>query len=210
MIKEAYFYTKFSFGDADGLMVVGVGGLGELQPDRRLQLPTVGWWVVSHPFKYSTALLAAPSLKPPASKPPQPWSRRRTRNPSSPQRRRWGTPAPSPPGFRSSSPATLPTRHQVTARCLLARPPAPPGNAHATCAGLFVEHLRRVGVATSLWPRALSLTRASLFRNARAEGGGRRRIVCVTSGGTTVPLEQRCVRYIDNFSSGHRGAASTE
>ncbi|GFY96489.1 4-phospho-panto-thenoylcysteine synthetase [Actinidia rufa] len=36
------------------------------------------------------------------------------------------------------------------------------------------------------------------------------RIVCVTSGGTTVPLERRCVRYIDNFSSGHRGAASTE
>jgi phosphopantothenate-cysteine ligase len=32
----------------------------------------------------------------------------------------------------------------------------------------------------------------------------------VTSGGTTVPLEQRCVRYIDNFSSGNRGAASTE
>jgi phosphopantothenate---cysteine ligase (ATP) len=44
----------------------------------------------------------------------------------------------------------------------------------------------------------------------RAEGGARPRIVCVTSGGTTVPLEQRCVRYIDNFSSGHRGAASTE
>ncbi|GAY54742.1 hypothetical protein CUMW_159070, partial [Citrus unshiu] len=36
------------------------------------------------------------------------------------------------------------------------------------------------------------------------------RVACVTSGGTTVPLEQRCVRYIDNFSSGHRGAASTE
>ncbi|KAI4969479.1 hypothetical protein ZWY2020_000393 [Hordeum vulgare] len=35
-------------------------------------------------------------------------------------------------------------------------------------------------------------------------------VVCVTSGGTTVPLEQRCVRYIDNFSSGQRGAASTE
>lgn len=32
----------------------------------------------------------------------------------------------------------------------------------------------------------------------------------MTSGGTTVPLEQRCVRYIDNFSSGNRGAASTE
>ncbi len=36
------------------------------------------------------------------------------------------------------------------------------------------------------------------------------RVVCVTSGGTTVPLERRCVRFIDNFSSGHRGAASTE
>ncbi|KAM1074590.1 hypothetical protein ACFX11_019768 [Malus domestica] len=43
-----------------------------------------------------------------------------------------------------------------------------------------------------------------------SESGGARRVVCVTSGGTTVPLEQRCVRYIDNFSSGHRGAASTE
>ncbi|XP_066324210.1 phosphopantothenate--cysteine ligase 1-like [Miscanthus floridulus] len=46
--------------------------------------------------------------------------------------------------------------------------------------------------------------------HASSEGGGRRRIVCVTSGGTTVPLEQRCVRYIDNFSSGHHGAVSTE
>ncbi|PWA95903.1 phosphopantothenate--cysteine ligase 2 [Artemisia annua] len=39
---------------------------------------------------------------------------------------------------------------------------------------------------------------------------GPKRVVCVTSGGTTVPLEQRCVRYIDNFSSGHRGATSCE
>ncbi|KAH6800268.1 phosphopantothenate-cysteine ligase-like protein [Perilla frutescens var. hirtella] len=36
------------------------------------------------------------------------------------------------------------------------------------------------------------------------------KVVLVTSGGTTVPLEQRCVRYIDNFSSGSRGAASAE
>lgn len=42
------------------------------------------------------------------------------------------------------------------------------------------------------------------------EDGRPVRVVCITSGGTTVPLEQRCVRYIDNFSSGHRGAASTE
>lgn len=38
----------------------------------------------------------------------------------------------------------------------------------------------------------------------------RKGVVCVTSGGTTVPLERKCVRYIDNFSSGNRGAASTE
>ncbi|XP_074295318.1 phosphopantothenate--cysteine ligase 2-like [Silene latifolia] len=49
-------------------------------------------------------------------------------------------------------------------------------------------------------------------RHSHAAGSGmpERKIVCITSGGTTVPLEQRCVRYIDNFSSGHRGAASTE
>nr|XP_027094316.1 phosphopantothenate--cysteine ligase 2-like [Coffea arabica] len=48
-------------------------------------------------------------------------------------------------------------------------------------------------------------------RNSSTPENGRvTRVVCVTSGGTTVPLEQRCVRYIDNFSSGHRGAASTE
>lgn len=53
---------------------------------------------------------------------------------------------------------------------------------------------------------------AFIASNSRssAGGGNGRPIVCVTSGGTTVPLEQRCVRYIDNFSSGHRGAASTE
>ncbi|KAL1200560.1 Phosphopantothenate--cysteine ligase 2 [Cardamine amara subsp. amara] len=48
------------------------------------------------------------------------------------------------------------------------------------------------------------------FINWNFSWQGGRRIVCVTSGGTTVPLEQRCVRYIDNFSSGNRGAASTE
>lgn len=28
--------------------------------------------------------------------------------------------------------------------------------------------------------------------------------------GTTVPLEQRCVRFLDNFSAGNRGASSAE
>ncbi|CUS24045.1 LAQU0S13e02036g1_1 [Lachancea quebecensis] len=39
---------------------------------------------------------------------------------------------------------------------------------------------------------------------------GRSRIVLVTSGGTTVPLENNTVRFIDNFSAGTRGASSAE
>ena len=35
-------------------------------------------------------------------------------------------------------------------------------------------------------------------------------IVCVTSGGTRVPLEKNMVRFLDNFSRGERGAASSE
>ena len=35
-------------------------------------------------------------------------------------------------------------------------------------------------------------------------------VVLITSGGTAVPLERRCVRFIDNFSSGSRGALSVE
>lgn len=50
----------------------------------------------------------------------------------------------------------------------------------------------------------------TLFLSSCSENGKANRVVCVTSGGTTVPLEKRCVRYIDNFSSGHRGSASTE
>ncbi len=38
----------------------------------------------------------------------------------------------------------------------------------------------------------------------------KRRIVLVTSGGTTVPLENNTVRFIDNFSAGTRGATSAE
>ena len=39
--------------------------------------------------------------------------------------------------------------------------------------------------------------------------GTDRRVAVVTSGGTTVPLERNCVRFVDNFSSGRRGAIST-
>lgn len=37
-----------------------------------------------------------------------------------------------------------------------------------------------------------------------------RPVVLVTSGGTTVPLERNTVRFLDNFSTGARGAASVE
>ncbi|CAN6660343.1 phosphopantothenate--cysteine ligase Cab2p [Trichomonascus vanleenenianus] len=37
-----------------------------------------------------------------------------------------------------------------------------------------------------------------------------KKIALVTSGGTTVPLENNTVRFIDNFSAGTRGATSTE
>lgn len=39
---------------------------------------------------------------------------------------------------------------------------------------------------------------------------GTRKIAVVTSGGTTVPLENNTVRFIDNFSAGTRGATSAE
>ncbi|GMF11325.1 unnamed protein product [Phytophthora lilii] len=35
-------------------------------------------------------------------------------------------------------------------------------------------------------------------------------VAVVTSGGTTVPLERNTVRFLDNFSTGYRGAASVE
>lgn len=35
-------------------------------------------------------------------------------------------------------------------------------------------------------------------------------IIVVTSGGTSVPLEKNTVRSIENFSTGTRGARSTE
>jgi phosphopantothenate-cysteine ligase len=59
-------------------------------------------------------------------------------------------------------------------------------------------------------PKALNhhLSLARAFVERHAEGG--RKVVLVTSGGTTVPLENQTVRYIDNFSAGTRGATSAE
>uniref|UniRef100_A0A671TEV6 Phosphopantothenate--cysteine ligase n=2 Tax=Sinocyclocheilus anshuiensis TaxID=1608454 RepID=A0A671TEV6_9TELE len=44
---------------------------------------------------------------------------------------------------------------------------------------------------------------------AEHHGSAGRRVV-ITSGGTKVPLESRTVRFLDNFSSGRRGASSAK
>jgi phosphopantothenate---cysteine ligase (ATP) len=53
-------------------------------------------------------------------------------------------------------------------------------------------------------------TLAREFINYHHEISPSRRLVLVTSGGTTVPLENQTVRFIDNFSAGTRGATSAE
>jgi phosphopantothenate-cysteine ligase len=55
---------------------------------------------------------------------------------------------------------------------------------------------------------AANTTLAREFIDRHAAAG--RRVVLVTSGGTTVPLETQTVRFIDNFSAGTRGATSAE
>lgn len=51
-------------------------------------------------------------------------------------------------------------------------------------------------------------SKMAAFASGHASSG--RRVVLITSGGTKVPLESRTVRFLDNFSSGRRGAASAE
>ncbi|KAI7509114.1 DFP-domain-containing protein [Hortaea werneckii] len=51
-------------------------------------------------------------------------------------------------------------------------------------------------------------TTARTFINQHASAN--RKVALVTSGGTTVPLENQTVRFIDNFSAGTRGATSAE
>ncbi|XP_069775039.1 phosphopantothenate--cysteine ligase [Narcine bancroftii] len=58
-------------------------------------------------------------------------------------------------------------------------------------------------------PNADSSARAMAEFAERHSAQGRR-VVLVTSGGTKVPLESRTVRFLDNFSSGWRGAGSAE
>ncbi|KAF9432195.1 hypothetical protein BGZ76_011137 [Entomortierella beljakovae] len=64
--------------------------------------------------------------------------------------------------------------------------------------------------ATHVAPKSLEENAQKLrsFVDKHIQEG--RRVVLVTSGGTTVPLETQTVRFIDNFSAGTRGATSAE
>lgn len=59
-------------------------------------------------------------------------------------------------------------------------------------------------------PPRISASGDALARFVETNVRSGRRIALVTSGGTTVPLERRTVRFIDNFSTGTRGAACAE
>jgi phosphopantothenate---cysteine ligase (ATP) len=61
-------------------------------------------------------------------------------------------------------------------------------------------------------PKALSKHQSLVneFIQFHLENDPHRRIALVTSGGTTVPLENQTVRFIDNFSAGTRGSTSAE
>lgn len=59
-------------------------------------------------------------------------------------------------------------------------------------------------------PSHVEAERARMAEFAERHASAGRRVVLITSGGTKVPLESRTVRFLDNFSSGRRGASSAE
>lgn len=80
---------------------------------------------------------------------------------------------------------------------------------HASMPGVeqFDEYFHKNPAPKSL-SKHQALTRE--FVQFHLESSPNRRIALVTSGGTTVPLENQTVRFIDNFSAGTRGATSAE
>ncbi|KAJ2509272.1 Phosphopantothenate--cysteine ligase cab2 [Coemansia sp. RSA 2052] len=61
----------------------------------------------------------------------------------------------------------------------------------------------------NLPPTNLQWAHAEVDRFVKSQSPDQR-IVLVTSGGTTVPLENNTVRFVDNFSAGTRGSSSAE
>ncbi|KIV89320.1 hypothetical protein PV10_08897 [Exophiala mesophila] len=83
----------------------------------------------------------------------------------------------------------------------------PPSTTNGTAADAAEEYFQ-----TNPPPKALASHQALAreFVQYHHETSPGRRMVLVTSGGTTVPLENQTVRFIDNFSAGTRGATSAE
>jgi len=63
---------------------------------------------------------------------------------------------------------------------------------------------------TNPQPTGLEARSSQAAAFIRQHANSHRRVALVTSGGTTVPLENQTVRFIDNFSAGTRGATSAE
>ncbi|KAF9977491.1 hypothetical protein BGZ73_005878 [Actinomortierella ambigua] len=91
--------------------------------------------------------------------------------------------------------------HGASAPGTLTPPPASSSPAPVTAEEYFASHTA---------PKTLTENAAKIEAFVDLHMKANRRIVLVTSGGTTVPLEQLTVRFIDNFSAGTRGATSAE
>lgn len=89
-------------------------------------------------------------------------------------------------GRRGRPPAMPPPLSPADAFFASSPPPASLHETRGSCASFLAHHGHRPGAP------------------------GTRPVALVTSGGTTAPLERTAVRFIDNFSSGARGAASAE
>lgn len=92
-----------------------------------------------------------------------------------------------------------------------ADPPSTSANGNMTNELTSMEEAEDQYFTVNPPPKSLQshLTLARSFISAHASSPTQR-LVLVTSGGTTVPLENQTVRYIDNFSAGTRGACSAE
>lgn len=84
---------------------------------------------------------------------------------------------------------------------------SPTNSSKAEAADPAAEYFRSHAAPKSLQNHT---TLAREFINYHHDVSPSRRLVLVTSGGTTVPLENQTVRFIDNFSAGTRGATSAE
>jgi hypothetical protein len=128
-------------------------------------------------------------------------------------RRAVGAPRRAPPPHYPSSASLCPPAGRGGRRTLLSH--EHPAEGEGECGWRLA--CERTGAPHNLPPPPLPpnpqdlpavATDVSAFIERNAAAG--RPVAIVTSGGTTAPLERRTVRFIDNFSTGARGAAMAE